>query len=62
MKTLYQVITPYNQGQLFFWAESEEEALELAHQQGLGRELEARAERVWANNVNLEYRGYVVEK
>lgn len=61
MKTLYQIQTPYNANNLFFWADNSEEALEMAHQQGVDRDIEAVAERVWANNVSMEYRGYVVK-
>lgn len=58
---LYQIKTEWNNGDLFYWADSPEQALELAHQQGMSRDIEATAEQVWANNVNLEYRGYVTK-
>lgn len=62
MKTLYQIRHPWSDGTLFYWADSEEQALEMAYQQGMSRDIEdIHADRVWANNANSEYRGYVVE-
>lgn len=61
MKTLYQIKAPYTENDIFYWADNEEQALELAHQQGLDRNIKAVAERVWANNISMEYRGYVIK-
>ena len=61
MKTLYRVHCGFDDG-LYFWADNADQAKELAYQQGMDREREALADRVWANNVNTAYRGYVVQE
>lgn len=62
MKTLFHVHALLGDLNLFFWAESPTEAKELARQQGVDRDIEIFADRVWANNINMKYRGYVVQK
>lgn len=62
MKVLYQIYTPYNRGDIFYWAESEEEALGMAYRQWLAKDVEARAEKVWANNDDIKYMGYVINE
>lgn len=62
MKTLYQIKVQHTENDIFFWADSSEEALEMAHQQGVDRDIEAVAERVWASNINMKYRGYVIDE
>ena len=47
---------------LYYWAENEGDALDQHEEQGADPEREWVASPVWANNVNLKYRGYVVEE
>ena len=62
MKTLYHVHFMLGDTNLFFWADSPEQSRELAYQQGVDRDLEMSVDRVWANNINMAYRGYVVQE
>lgn len=62
MKTLFRVYYAVGDGDMYFWADSEEQAKELAYQQGMNREREVLADRVWANNITMKYRGYIVQE
>ena len=45
----------------FYWAESSEEAKEMYLKQGAPKDIEILVERVWANNEDPKYRGYIVQ-
>ena len=61
MKTLFRVYYAVGDG-MYFWANNSEQAEEMAYQQGMDRERPVLVDRVWANNINLKYRGYVVQE
>ena len=62
MKTLFRVYYAIGDGDMYFWADDTEQAKELACQQGMDREREVLVDRVWANNITMKYRGYVVQE
>lgn len=67
MKTLYMV-SALGSDVVFFWAESSGEAKEIfwawAHEDGIEHEdrTPCEATRVWADNKEMAYRGYVVKE
>ena len=58
--TLYKVRYTYG-SDYYYWAENEQEARELFIKQGAPDDTEIQIERVWANNEDPRFRGYIVQ-
>lgn len=57
---LYKVSTVYGH-EYFYWAENEEDAKQMFIEQGCPKNVEIQVDRVWANNDDSRYRGYITQ-